>query len=92
MLNKIKQLEHQSSVLEPSADRRKEMTKQAVGYAESFLNRLPDTNTFEPDMGRSKVLEQPFLEAAGDFPHLLETLKTAVNYEGINPASGGHMG
>lgn len=92
MLNKIKQLEHQSSVLEPSANRRAEMTKQAVAYAEAFLDRLPVTNTYEPDTGRSKVLEQPFMETAGDFEHLLETLETAVTHEGINPASGGHMG
>ena len=92
MLNKIKRLEQDASVLEPSRGHREEMTRQAVGYAEAFLNRLPDVNTFEPDKGRSKLLEQAFVETAGDFSQLLETLETAVNFEGINPASGGHMG
>lgn len=92
MLNKIKRLEQEAAVLEPSKDHRKAMTSQAVDYAEAFLNRLPDVNTFEPDKGRSMVLEQAFAETAGDFPELLKTLETAVNFEGINPASGGHMG
>jgi len=92
MLNKIRQLERESAKLEPSADHRGEMADQALGYAEEFLNRLPEVNTFEPDEGRSKDLEQAFAEDAGDLTRLLETLKTAVNHEGINPASGGHMG
>lgn len=92
MLNKIKRLEQEASVLEPSKDQREEMTRLSVGYAESFLHRLPDINTFESDNGRSSLLEQAFSESAGNFPEMLETLETAVNFEGINPASGGHMG
>jgi len=92
MLDKIRQLELQSAMLEPSPSRRGEMTTQAVDYAESFLTRLPMMNTYVRDEGRSKCLEQAFTESAGDFQNLLETLQTAVNHEGINPASGGHMG
>jgi len=92
MLNKIRKLERECAGLEPSVNHRVEMTTQAVDYAETFLNRLPAMKTFEPDKGGSKLLEQPFIEAAGDFKDLLETLETAVSHEGINPASGGHMG
>ncbi len=92
MQNKIKQLQCASSVLEPPAGRRDELTQQALAYAERFLERLPVTKTFEPDTGRSRLLEQVFSEDGGDFPELLETLETAVNHDGINPASGGHMG
>ena len=92
MLNKIKQLELASAVLEPNESLREAMTGQAVAYAESFLGQLPTSNTFEYDTGRSEDLDQAFIEDAADFPGLLETLKTAVNFEGINPASGGHMG
>jgi len=92
MQHKIKQLEQESAALEPPAIRREELTRQAVAYAEDFLSRLPETKTFKPDKGRSRLLEQPFTENAADFTELLQTLKTAVNHEGINPASGGHMG
>lgn len=92
MQNKIRQLERESARLEPSADDRGEMADQAIAYAENFLNGLPEMNTYEPDEGRSKGLEQVFSEDAGELHDLLETLKTGVNHEGINPASGGHMG
>jgi aromatic-L-amino-acid decarboxylase len=92
MLNRLKQLEQASAGLDPSASQREEMTTQALDYAESFLNRLPEMNAFEPEMGCSKLLEQPFGEEAGNFASLLVTLDTVVNCEGINAASGGHMG
>ena len=92
MLKKIRQLQQDSSELEPPETIREEISAQAVAYAELFLNKLPVTNTFEYEKGRSEVLDQAFTEQGADFPTLLETLKTAVNIEGINPASGGHMG
>ena len=92
MLDKIMELEKASGVLEPPESLRKEIALQAMAYAETFLNNLPTSNTFEFDRGRSESLEQAFTEESGDFSELLETLKTAVNFEGINPASGGHMG
>ncbi|MGA9573778.1 MAG: pyridoxal-dependent decarboxylase [Lysobacterales bacterium] len=68
------------------------MTNQAIAYAEHFLERLALAKTYEPDAGRSRLLEEDFSEGGTDFSDLLETLGTAVNFEGINPASGGHMG
>jgi len=92
MLTRIKQFEQASSALDPSMAYRQEMTSQTVSYADSFLERLPWMNAFLPDEGLSKQLEQPFTEEATGLPHLLETLNTAVATEGINPASGGHLG
>lgn len=92
MLNKLNQLERQSAGLDPSAGERREMTRQAVDYAESFLVKLPEMDAFKADKGRNKVLEQAFSEQAGDFPCLLDMLETAVVHEGINAASGGLMG
>ena len=92
MKNKIRQLQGASAVIEPPPGRREEITNLTIDYAERFLNRLPATKTFEPDTGRSRLLEQAFSEQGEDMPALLETLETAVNRDGINPASGGHMG
>lgn len=92
MLNKIKQLERLSAGLDPSATQRAEMTTLVIDYAESFLSRLPEMDTFEADVGRSRALEQPFSEQARDFSGLLEMLDTALIHEGIKAASGGHMG
>jgi len=92
MRNKILQLAQASADLEPPAVKREEMTAQAVAFAESFLHKLPRLKTYEPDRGRSVLLEQAFAEHAADLTGLLSTLDAAVIYEGIKPASGGHMG
>jgi len=92
MKKKIQRLQDASSVIEPPAGRRGDITRLAIAYAERFLERLPETKTFVPDTGRSRLLEQAFSERGEDLPALLETLEAAVNHDGINPASGGHMG
>jgi aromatic-L-amino-acid decarboxylase len=92
MLNKLKQLEQASAGLEPTAGQRIKMTAQATEFAETFLCNLPDMDTFEPDEGISELLEQAFSEDSTDLPSLLQTLDTTVLHEGINPASGGHLG
>ena len=40
----------------------------------------------------SKLLDRPFAENQSDLPGVLELLDTSVLHEGINPASGGHLG
>ncbi len=75
MLTRIRQFERLSAVLEPPANRREELSSQALAHAEDFLNRLPVSNTYRLDKGRSKALEQPFSEAAEDFPVLLDMLE-----------------
>ena len=92
MLNKLKQFELASAGLDPSASVRADITAQVLDYAESFLHNLPEMNAYEPDKGCHKLLEQAFDENAGNLADLLETINTAVNHEGINPASGGHLG
>lgn len=92
MLKRLKRLEKSCAELEPTAVRRKEITAQVTEFAESFLDRLPEMQTFEPNIGLSKLLDQPFDEDAMGLPDLLETLDKAVLNEGINPASGGHLG
>jgi len=92
MLKRIRQLEADCAALEPAAHERRSCTTQAVEFADAFLERLSDMDTFEPDRGLSKLLDQPFTDTACELPALLETLDTAVLHEGINPASGGHLG
>ena len=92
MRDTIKKLQQTASVLEPPAERRDQITQQALSYAERFLERLADTQTYVPNAGRSRALEEAFSEAGTNMSVLMDTLGTAVNLEGINPASGGHMG
>lgn len=92
MKEKIQELQSESAIIEPSAGQREALTALTVAFAERFLDRLATGKTFQPDAGRSELLEQAFDESGADLPALLETLDAAVNSEGINPASGGHMG
>ena len=92
MLDKIKTLQQASVELEPVSASRQDMTSQVMAFAENFLHNLPDMKTYEPDEGNSKLLEQEFAEQPAELAALLETLDTAVMHEGINPASGGHLG
>ncbi len=92
MLDKIKQLELDCAVLDPVASERRACTAQTVEFADAFLEKLPGMDTFERDRGRSELLDRPFSEAPSGLPDLLELLDTAIFHEGINPASGGHLG
>ena len=92
MLDRIRQLELDCAVLEPAAGVRRSCTTETIEFADSFLNRLADMDTFERDRGLSKQLDRPFAEQATELPALLELLDSAVLHECINPASGGHLG
>ena len=92
MLDRLKQLEQATAGLEPTPRERAEITAQAVDYANNFLHRLPQMNTFVANGGLSNMLEEPFSDEPGSFAELLATLETGITAEGINPASGGHMG
>ena len=92
MLKKIREFEKASSGLEPSSGERGEMLGQAASYAELFLTELSDRKTYVADEGRNRQLIQPFSETPEKFSNLLEIVKDAVDYEGLNAASGGQMG
>ncbi|MCW8924957.1 MAG: pyridoxal-dependent decarboxylase [Xanthomonadales bacterium] len=92
MQDRIKQLERACAILEPAASERRKFTAQAVGFADSFLERLPDMDTFELGHGKARQLDRPFTESPSALPDLLELLDSAILHEGINPASGGHLG
>jgi len=92
MLNKIKKLEKAASVLEPSAEQRDTMYRQVGLRAEALLESLSEGKTYIADEGRSEQLDSDFSEDPGEFTQLLENFHAAVDYEGINAASGGHMG
>ena len=62
------------------------------GYAESFLERLPDTKTYVRDDGRNGFRSSPFDEMPADMADLLTFFRHEVDTTGILPASGGQLG
>lgn len=92
MLNRIKELELVACTLESGPAERSKMLGLANSQAEGFLDRLADGKTYNANTGRSDILNEPFSEKPGEFAQLLQTFHDAVDDEGINAASGGHMG
>lgn len=92
MLNRIKELEKAARALESEPAERNEMLGLANLQAEAFLDKLSGGKTYKGNSGRSDMLNVPFSENPGEFAQLLQTFHDAVDDEGINAASGGHMG
>ncbi|MEP1031992.1 aminotransferase class V-fold PLP-dependent enzyme [Ekhidna sp.] len=90
MIKKIQDLEKVARQLEPNETSLKTLTQQVFDHASDFLSVLDDSNAFtqnpEPP-NRDIISEHP--TAMGE---LLAFLKSNVEEDGINAASGGHMG
>ncbi|MGK7391171.1 MAG: pyridoxal phosphate-dependent decarboxylase family protein [Candidatus Cyclobacteriaceae bacterium M2_1C_046] len=93
--NKLKKLEEEGRKLEPSPDERKKIRDQVIEYTEGFINDLPDldkmpTYQLSKDKG-SGILDHP-VGKPYDLEKLISIVKSNVDSEGLNPASGGHLG
>ncbi len=93
MRDKLLQLEQASAPLEPTPAQRIEWTHAVQSYAFDFIDGLPHTKAFvtkaKPDMG---ILELPLDDQPKSMETVLAVLKATVPHEGLNPASGGHLG
>ena len=92
MREEITQLEADSRVLEPDAGVRYNFNSQVLEYADRFLERIDDGKGYEKDDTSSRLYDLPVSETGNDLTRLLNILAGAVDYPGINPASGGHLG
>lgn len=89
----LEQLEPASRQLDLAAADRKELYEKARAYTEDYLNRLPHDPVYYTDYEQSKALyEEPVSEEPGDFAHLLKLYEAHVDRDGLNAASGGHLG
>jgi len=93
MINKIKELEKISKLLEPSPEQRKLLLEKVIQNSEEFLNNLPFEKTYnESEEKGSGIYGYPISEASINISDALSILKRNVDTPGINPASGGHLG
>lgn len=93
MRDNILQLEKASAQLEPTPSQRAEWTGAVQSYAFNFIDGLPHNKAFvkkeKIDMG---ILELPLDGQPKTMENILSVLKEKVPNEGLNPASGGHLG
>lgn len=92
MIKKIKELEKNSRLLEPSPHERKEVRKKVISYSEKFLKDIEKTKAYHvtPDKGIA-LLESPITEKPITIDTAIKLLEQNVDFPGLNPASGGHL-
>jgi glutamate/tyrosine decarboxylase-like PLP-dependent enzyme len=93
MRQQLLQLEQVSGQLEPAAAERKKVRDLVIEYTEDFLQRIAQLNAFNTFSGQAEPFHQlPVTDEPAAAEVLLQLLKEHVDFPGLNPASGGHLG
>jgi glutamate/tyrosine decarboxylase-like PLP-dependent enzyme len=90
---RILKLEDDTRLMEPQGQNLEDLTKKIVDYSHRYLNNVGNINAYSSEQPEANLLiGNPFIESGRDLDSLLETLEADVDYSGINPASGNHLG
>jgi aromatic-L-amino-acid/L-tryptophan decarboxylase len=91
MIDRLQELEQLARQLEPAQAQRDDWNAAVQAYADDFINRIEVLKAYdEPSLGEGFSLETK--ETGRDLGALLQELEQQVDRQGINPASGGHLG
>jgi glutamate/tyrosine decarboxylase-like PLP-dependent enzyme len=93
MKNRIQSLEMIARKLEPDPPFRKRVRDRVTQYSEKFLkdNSKAPAYRITSDKGAGLVRE-PFSEKPASIKDVLAMIQDYVDFPGLNPASGGHLG
>lgn len=93
MRKKLRELEKTSRLLEPTAGERKLVRKKVVSYTEDFLKNIEKLKAFNiSDTNGAALLNSPISEKGISIDETLSLIEKNVDFPGLNPASGGHLG
>ncbi|WP_155207327.1 pyridoxal phosphate-dependent decarboxylase family protein [Xanthovirga aplysinae] len=94
MIERIKELEELSRLLDPDEKRRNDWNSRVLAYANSFLNNLGEAKVYQTSNGidRESIYDYDISEQGVDLDLLLGGIKKNIDTPGINAASGGHLG
>lgn len=93
MVEYIKELETKARELEPSFEDRITMTAKAIRYGQNYLTDLPQKKAFQENSEKGNgILGHNIEEQPESLDSLLDALDEHVDHQGLNPASGGHLG
>ncbi len=93
MLEKIKQLEKLSRLLETDLSDREKYLREVARYSEDFLTNLDEKLTYVDSKDKGiGIYDSPISDEPVELNAVLNLLRTNVDEPGINPASGGHLG
>ena len=93
MTDRLNHLENISRRLEAGPELRQKWFGLVKEYMEQFLYKTDHDPAYNPDNSRLHRLDEADLTLKGKpIEKLLDILSDTVDYSGINPASGGHLG
>ncbi|WP_418604382.1 pyridoxal phosphate-dependent decarboxylase family protein [Hwangdonia sp.] len=93
MIDKIRELEKLSRLLDPKASQRAKWNSEVLDYANTFLNNLDTSKAFiQSEENGKAIYHLDIEEQATALAPLLDSTTKNIDGVGINPASGGHMG
>lgn len=90
MLNQIATFETIARSLEPPQAQRSAIATAAHEYIDTFIEALPAAPAFST-LNRERI-SLPFEDHGKPFGQILANLRTEVDHDGINSASGAHLG
>lgn len=93
MINKIKDLEKLSRLLDPKESIREKWNAEVLEYSNIFINNLDTSKAFIQSKENGKdIYNLDIEEQAVELTSLLDSATKNIDGVGINPASAGHMG
>ena len=93
MRKEILELERSVLNLDLKDKRRTDFNEKVITYLNNFIDDLGDKNGFESDFSSSELIfNHPFNSNGYPIEEILNLFETAVNNNGIQPASGAHIG
>jgi aromatic-L-amino-acid decarboxylase len=93
MLNKIKELEKISRLLDSGQSQRDKWNAEVLDYSNSFINKLDTSKAYYTSEDNGKdIYDLDITEQPTELSTLLESTSKNIDQAGINGASGGHMG
>lgn len=93
MIERIKELEAIAKQLEPTPSEREHYRTHIINYTEQFLDKNENEGAYENSPHKSTSLSfENFGEEPIEIEQVIEKLPTQLDHDGINPASGYHLG
>ncbi|HNN69557.1 MAG TPA: amino acid decarboxylase, partial [Saprospiraceae bacterium] len=91
MRDQILALQQKGSILNPDAAQRHNDRQAVIEFAEQFIERLTSNKAFVRPKSLKGKLEHPE-NPLGQWALILDELEHHMITNGLNPASGGHLG
>jgi glutamate/tyrosine decarboxylase-like PLP-dependent enzyme len=93
MRDKLLELEKAARVLEPDSAARASVRDPVIAYSENFLDHVEEIKAYTDSAEKGAgLLRSPISETGIGIREVLELLRDNVDTQGLNPASGGHLG